>query len=71
MNACGSIANWVTIGKRVRALDDDLGLRRRRVDVAPAVAVLAEDVRRRERIARTQRRVLDERRVRAPARRRS
>ena len=25
MNACGSMANWVTIGKRVGPLDDDVG----------------------------------------------
>ena len=30
MNACGSMANWVTIGNVVRALDDDVRLARRR-----------------------------------------
>ena len=64
MKACGSIANWVTIGKRVGALDDDVRLARGRVDVAPAVVVLAQDVGRRERVAGAERRVLDERRGR-------
>ena len=64
MNAWGSIANWVTIGNVVGALDDEVGARARRVDVAPADAVLAEDVGARERVARPERRVLDERRVR-------
>ena len=41
---------------------------RPRVDVAPAVAVLAEDVAGRERVVRAERRVLDERRVRAERR---
>jgi hypothetical protein len=47
----------------VRALDDDIRLRRRGVDVAPAVTVLVKDVRCRARVAGPERRVLDERRV--------
>ena len=50
--------------ERVGALDDEVRLRGRRVDVAPAVVVLVEDVRRGARVAGTEGRVLDERRVR-------
>ena len=46
----------------VGALDDDLGLAGRRVDVAPAVAVLVEDVAGRVGVVGTKARVLDERR---------
>ena len=49
--------------ERVGALDDDVGLHRRSFDVAPAIVVLAEDVRARARIIRSERRVLDERRA--------
>ena len=48
----------------VGAVDDDVGRRRGGIDIAPAIVVLAKDVRRRERVARAERRVLDERRVR-------
>ena len=41
MNACGSIANWVTIREGVCALDDDVGFAFGRLEVAPFVAVLA------------------------------
>ncbi len=53
--------------ERVRAVDDDV--RGCRLDVAPAVVMLAQDVRRRERIVGPERRVLDERRVRIEGRR--
>ena len=49
--------------ERVGALDDDVRLAHRGVDVAPAVAVLAEDVGRRVRVVRPEGRVLDERRA--------
>ena len=64
MKACGSIAKWVTIGKRVGALDDEVGVRRRFVDVAPAEMVLAQDVGPGQRVAAAGARVLDQRRRR-------
>ena len=68
MNACGSMANWVTIGK-VCALDHDVRFAFGRLEVAPRIAVLAEDVRARVRVIRPERRILDERRIRCPGRR--
>ena len=53
----------------VRAFDHDVRLTFGRVEVAPPIAVLAEDVRAREGVVRPERRVLDERRIRCQGRR--
>ena len=61
------MAKWVTIGKVYVFSTTSVG--RRGVDVAPADAVLAEDVGRREPIVGAKRRILDQRRRRREGRR--
>ena len=53
----------------VVALDHDVGLALGRLDVAPRIAVLAQDVRAREWVVRPEGRVLDERRIAGAGRR--